>query len=148
MIKGYLDGKAFIPDLLVAYKDFKPRSKGPVVVLGVTKGAIHAMGKNVVKIFLEANGFRVIDLGYCVEPVMFANAAKKHKAKFVGISIPVTTAGAFIKKAISLVRKKAPKARIIIGGCAINEEWAPLVGADYYAEGAEQCVKLLKRLSK
>jgi len=117
-------------------------------VLGLTKGAVHAMGKDVLKIFLEADGFRVIDVGKCAEPKSFADSARKYKADFVGISIPVTTSELFVRKTVSLVRGARPEAKIIIGGCAINEEWVELVGADYYASDAKTAVELLKRLSR
>lgn len=148
MIKEYLAGRAYIPDLLLAYKESRRNKEGPVVVLGVTKGAVHATGKNVVKVFLEAYGFRVIDLGHCVEPRAFAKAVKKHEARLVGISVPVTTAEHFLKKTIKLVREESPRARVVIGGCAINDEWVKLVGADAYAPDAISGVKLFKRLSK
>ncbi|MBD3312664.1 hypothetical protein GF352_04400 [archaeon] len=148
VIKDYLAGRAYIPDLLVAYKESRRNNKGPVVVLGVTKGAVHATGKNVVKVFLEAHGFRVVDIGHCVEPEAFAKAVKKHKALLVGISIPVTTAEHFIKKTIKLVRKESARAKVVIGGCAINDEWVELVGADAYAPDAISGVKVFKRFSE
>jgi dimethylamine corrinoid protein len=118
----------------------------PVVVLGLCKGAIHDTGKNVVKICLEANGFKVIDVGKCAEPLSFALAAANNKARVVGISIPVTTSIPFIKKTITLIRKRSPKSKIVIGGCAIDEEWVSLLGVDGYAPNAESAVKLFKRL--
>jgi len=148
VIADYVEGKAFIPELFTAYKYFKSSSKSPVVVLGLVKGAIHDTGKNVLKVFLEADGFRVVDVGKCAEPKSFAHAAKKYKADFVGISIPVTTSDKFVKATISLVRRAWPKAKIIIGGCAINDEWVELVGADSYAHDAQSAVKLFRRLSK
>lgn len=139
-------GRAFIPDLLVAYDESELKPGGPIVVLGVVKGAVHALGKNVVKILLEANDFRVVDLGRCVEPQSFAKAVKKHQARLVGISVPVTTSQGFLEKTIRLVKKEG--ARVVIGGCAINDEWVKLVGADAYASSAEEGVKVFQELSQ
>ena len=43
-------------------------SKGKVVI-GTVKGDLHEIGKNIVKLMLETNGFEVKDLGYDVDPL-------------------------------------------------------------------------------
>lgn len=46
------------------------------VVIGVVEGDTHDIGKNLVKIMMETEGFEVIDLGRDVPPVDFVNKAK------------------------------------------------------------------------
>ena len=45
-------------------------AKGKVVI-GVVKGDLHEIGKNIVKLMLETNGFEVKDLGYDVDSLKF-----------------------------------------------------------------------------
>ena len=46
------------------------------VVLGTVKGDLHEIGKNIVKLMLEAMGFEVKDLGYDVDPLDFIKEAE------------------------------------------------------------------------
>jgi 5-methyltetrahydrofolate--homocysteine methyltransferase len=146
VISDYLAGKAFLPELFLAHDNHEVSEGAPIVVMGVVQGAIHSIGKHVVNAFLEANGFRVIDVGYCVPPIVFANAVKKHGAKVVGVSVPVTTCEKELRETIKLVHEQG--AKIVIGGCAITSEWKDLVGADGYALNAQGAVKVFKELVK
>ena len=53
------------------------------VVLGTVKGDLHEIGKNIVKLMLEATGFEVKDLGYDVDPLAFIKEAEALKADFI-----------------------------------------------------------------
>jgi len=61
-------------------------AKKPTVVIGTVSGDYHEIGKTVVGLLLQANGFEVVDLGADVDHVAFIDEAKKHKADIVGLS--------------------------------------------------------------
>jgi len=48
-----------------------------VAVIGAVQGDIHDIGKNLVKLMLEVNGIRVVDLGRDVDMETFVEACKK-----------------------------------------------------------------------
>ena len=61
------------------------------IVLGVIRGDLHEIGKNIVKLILETSGFEVKDLGYDVDPLNFIKEAEAMGADFIGVSSLMTT---------------------------------------------------------
>ena len=61
------------------------------VVIGTVEGDLHDIGKNLVGMMLEGAGFKVVDLGTDINPHAFAEAAKEHKPKILGMSALLTT---------------------------------------------------------
>ncbi|MFA6433264.1 MAG: homocysteine S-methyltransferase family protein [Elusimicrobiales bacterium] len=55
-------------------------------LLATVKGDVHDIGKNLVNIIFEANGFEVIDMGVKVPPEAIVAAALKEKPDFIGLS--------------------------------------------------------------
>jgi methanogenic corrinoid protein MtbC1 len=78
-------------------------SKGKVV-LGVVKGDLHEIGKNIVKLMLETNGFEVKDVGYDVDSLAFIKEAEAMGADIIGASSLMTTTMPGQKE-----RKRAPR---------------------------------------
>ena len=68
-----------------------PRGGQGKVVLGVVKGDLHEIGKNIVKLMLETNGYEVKDLGYDVDSLHFIKAAEEMGPDFIGASSLMTT---------------------------------------------------------
>ena len=61
------------------------------VVIGVIEGDTHDIGKNLVKIMLEASRFEVFDLGRDVPPARFVEKANEVEADLIAISTLMTT---------------------------------------------------------
>ncbi|MBW2366913.1 MAG: B12-binding domain-containing protein [Deltaproteobacteria bacterium] len=57
-------------------EDFESIAKKGKIVLGTVKGDLHEIGKNIVKLMLETNGFEVKDLGYDVDSADFIKEAE------------------------------------------------------------------------
>ena len=76
------------------------------IVLGVVKGDLHEIGKNIVKLILETNGFEVKDLGYDVDPLVFIKEAEAMGADFIGASSLMTTTMPGQKEIIELLKEK------------------------------------------
>jgi len=64
-------------------------SKGRIVMATV-KGDVHDIGKNIVGVVLQCNGFDVIDLGVMVPWTRILEAAKEHDAAMIGLSGLIT----------------------------------------------------------
>jgi dimethylamine corrinoid protein len=76
------------------------------VVIGVVQGDTHDIGKNLVKIMLETEGFEVIDLGRDIPPENFVNKAKEVRASIIVLSTLMTTTMEGMAEVISLLNKK------------------------------------------
>ena len=112
-------------------------AKGKVVI-GVVKGDLHEIGKNIVKLMLETNGFEVKDLGYDVDSLDFIKAGKEMGADFIGISSLMTTTMPGQQEIIEFLKDKGlrDKYRVVIGGAPTSQIWADKIGADLYCEDA------------
>jgi methanogenic corrinoid protein MtbC1 len=112
-------------------------SKGKVVI-GTVKGDLHEIGKNIVKLMLETNGFEVKDLGYDVDPLDFIKAAEEMGADFIGASALMTTTMPRQQEIIEFLKDKGlrDKYKVVIGGAPTSQMWADKIGADLYCEDA------------
>tara|TARA_R110000796_G_scaffold98628_11_gene206298 strand:- start:39722 stop:42337 length:2616 start_codon:yes stop_codon:yes gene_type:complete len=72
-----------------AEKDEKAKGKGKIIMATV-KGDVHDIGKNIVGVVLQCNGFEVIDLGVMVSWTDILKAAKDNDADIIGLSGLIT----------------------------------------------------------
>ncbi len=112
------------------------------IILATVRGDIHDIGKNIVKMLLENYGYDVIDLGKDVPEEVVVKAAIKHDIKLIGLSALMTTTVKSMKDTIAALKKAGCKAKIVVGGAVLNEEYVEFVGADYYGKDAGVTVKI------
>jgi MtaA/CmuA family methyltransferase len=149
--------KCFLPDVLLMADAFyagyeiirKRLPRQPAhqvdVILGTVKGDCHEIGKDLVRIFLEINGFNVLDLGVNVEPTDFIDKARSTNAPIIGLSAFITSARQQLKAVIEQAEKEGLKdTRIIVGGAAVSQGIAADIGAHGYARNAVAAVQLVK----
>jgi 5-methyltetrahydrofolate--homocysteine methyltransferase len=72
-----------------AEKDENSKGKGKVIMATV-KGDVHDIGKNIVGVVLQCNGFEVIDLGVMVPWQEILKAANENDADMIGLSGLIT----------------------------------------------------------
>jgi len=65
------------------------RSKGKIVMATV-KGDVHDIGKNIVGVVLQCNGYEVVDLGVMVPWAKILDTARETKADMIGLSGLIT----------------------------------------------------------
>lgn len=111
------------------------------VVIATVEGDIHDIGKNIVKLLLENYGFNVIDLGRDVAPEAVLRATVEHNASIVALSALMTTTVPAMAKTVALIKKRAPRVKIIVGGAVLTESYADMIGADAYAPDAMGAVR-------
>lgn len=116
------------------------------IVLATVKGDVHDIGKNIVKVLLENYGFDVIDLGKDVDIQKIVETVKEYKIKVVGLSALMTTTVISMKKTIDELRKNNLSCSVIVGGAVLNEEYARMIGADFYAKDARDTVKIAEKI--
>jgi methanogenic corrinoid protein MtbC1 len=123
------------PKIMEAGEQGAPKGK---VVIGVVKGDLHEIGKNIVKLMLETNGFEVKDLGYDVDSLTFIKEAEALGADIIGASSEI----------IELLKDKGLRDRykVVIGGAPTGQEWADQIGADLWCEDASSAPGLMAEL--
>ncbi len=161
--KGFEQGTVFLPQLLVSaetakaafaiLKDSLAKSGGQgekkdKVILATVKGDIHDIGKNIVKVLLENYGFDVIDMGKDVAPERITEKAKEENVQLVGLSALMTTTVVSMEETIRQLRKSVPGCQVMVGGAVLNQEYADMIGADFYGKDAMQSVYYAQRVFK
>lgn len=118
------------------------------IVIATVKGDVHDIGKNIVKVLLENYGFPVFDLGKDVPPETVIEAVKKENAGLVGLSALMTTTVANMKETIEHLRRETPWVKIMVGGAVLTQEYADMIGADFYGTDAMASVRYAMRLAE
>ncbi len=80
---------AHLLPFIEAAKEEGAKGKGKIIMATV-KGDVHDIGKNIVGVVLQCNGFEIIDLGVMVPWMDIINAAKEHDADIIGLSGLIT----------------------------------------------------------
>ena len=153
--RRFEDGDYFLPELLVAAEVFKQAvaivkphltesvaAKG-TVVLGTVEGDIHDIGKNIVALAFETNGYEVVDLGIDVAIERFAEAQQEKGAVVVGASAMITSTLPALKRVVVDLRARCPEARILIGGAPVTPQLVIEYGSDAYAGDAIEAVRVV-----
>jgi len=159
--KLFEEGEFFVPEMLIsaramqaglavlkpklALADIKATGR---VVAGTVKGDLHDIGKNLVCMLLEGAGFEVIDLGTDVAPEKFIEVIKEGKADLVALSALLTTTMPNMRATIEGLKAAGlrEKAKVMIGGAPVTQNYADQIGADGYAPDASRAVALAKSL--
>jgi 5-methyltetrahydrofolate--homocysteine methyltransferase len=116
------------------------------VVIGTVKGDVHDIGKEIVDIMLSSEGFEVIDLGTDVGKEKFADTVQKTGADILSMSALLTTTREYMAEVIDYFREEGLEVKILVGGGAVNVEYAKEIGADAYGKDAVDAVRKAKEL--
>ena len=159
--EGFEKGTVFLPQLLMSAEAAKSafavlkgrmdqsgevQEKIGTVVLATVKGDIHDIGKNIVKVLLENYSFDVIDLGKDVPPEQIVETVLSKNVRLVGLSALMTTTVVSMEETIKQLREKAPGCRVMVGGAVLNQDYADMIGADFYGKDAMQSVHYAQKL--
>ena len=159
--KGFEKGTVFLPQLLMSAdaakssfavlkeeleKNGGEEKEKEKVVLATVKGDIHDIGKNIVKVLLENYSFEVIDLGKDVAPERIVETVLEKEVRLVGLSALMTTTVVSMEETIRQLREKAPDCKVMVGGAVLNQEYADMIGADFYGKDAMQSVYYAQKI--
>lgn len=118
----------------------------PTIVIATVAGDIHDIGKNLVALMLKNYGFHVIDLGKDVPSDVIIDTAIKENAQIIALSALMTTTMKEMDNVVKLAKEKQVKAKIIIGGAVITQDYCDEIHADGYSKDAAGAVKCAERL--
>ena len=148
--------KYFLPQLIASAETMKkaveilePKRRGEklaTIVMATVKGDIHDIGKNLVVLMLKNYGYDVIDLGKDVETDDILKTAIEKDAKVIGLSALMTTTMMEMKTVVDRAKEMGVKAKIVIGGAVVTQDFADEIGADGYSSDAREAVKVVSRL--
>jgi methanogenic corrinoid protein MtbC1 len=118
------------------------------VVIGTAQGDIHDIGKNMVALMLQVNGFKVVDLGTNVSPQTFIDAARRERADIIAMSSLLTPTLPYIKDLVKRLESLDERKRytVIAGGAPITRDWAQAAGLDGFGEDAVEAVAVCQSL--
>lgn len=120
------------------------------VVIGTCQGDIHDIGKNMVALMLQVNGFKVVDLGTNVAPRAFIDAAKREAADIIAMSSLLTPSMPYIRDVAELLAGFGLRRQFLLvaGGAPITQAWADSVGVDGFGEDAVEAVEVCRQLMR
>ncbi|MCH5307732.1 MAG: homocysteine S-methyltransferase family protein [Prevotella sp.] len=157
----FQDGKAFVPQLLMAGRAMKaalellkPMLAGTAstsigkVLIGTVKGDLHDIGKNLVASMLEGCGFEVVNIGIDVSAETFIEEIKNSKPDILAMSALLTTTMGYMKEVIDALEKAGirQQVKVMVGGAPVTQNFANEIGADGYSDNANSAVTVAKQL--
>ncbi len=152
-------GQYFVPELILsgemmksASALMKPLMTGEQKVegkrigkflLGTVEGDIHDIGKDMVAMLMDMNGFEVRDLGVDVSARRFSEVAQEFKPDVIGLSGLLTLSYESMKQVVDALKEAGlrDKVKVIIGGGQVDEHACKYVEADAWVTDAVTGVK-------
>jgi dimethylamine corrinoid protein len=157
----YEEEEYFLPEVLICSDAFnaglavvqphldKSSLEKPIkMVIGVVEGDTHDIGKNLVRILMDASGFEVYDLGRDVPLDRFIEKAEEVESDLICMSTLMTTTMDGMKTVIDKLKEKnlRDKYKVLIGGGPISQRFCEIIGADLYCKDASTAVKKAREL--
>lgn len=122
--------------------DESDASKGDLVLIGVVEGDMHDIGKNLVKVMLDANGYSCHDLGKNVPTERFLETIAETRPRYLALSTLMSTTMIGMQDVVKGMDLARPKERplVMIGGGPVTQGFAESIGADFYGKEAKSAV--------
>jgi len=157
--KKFSEGKAFVPEMLMAAKAMKTAMKhiepffrsGSVkhkgtIIAGTIQGDLHDIGKNLVAMMLEGSGWKVVDLGVDVGFEKIEPVLRENPDAIIGLSALLTTTMVNMKEVVTKVKAMNPKSIVMVGGAPLTQAFCDDIGADFYSPDPQGAVAYLDKL--
>ncbi|MGQ1786847.1 MULTISPECIES: cobalamin B12-binding domain-containing protein [unclassified Saccharicrinis] len=156
----FRENKVFVPQVLMSAKamsaaldHLKPffqsgeaERKGTFII-GTVEGDLHDIGKNLVAMMVEGNGYEVIDLGTDVKAEKFIETAEQYPGSVIGLSALLTTTMSNMGKIVAAIKERNTDFKVCIGGAPVNQDFCDKIGADSYNPDPQGVVEFLNALA-
>ncbi len=103
-----------------AEKEVGAKGKGKIIMATV-KGDVHDIGKNIVGVVLQCNGFEIVDLGVMVPWQDILKAAVEHDADMIGLSGLITPSLDEMVTVAEEMQKAGMTMPLMIGGATTSK---------------------------
>ena len=127
-------------------------SRGRLVIATV-KGDVHDIGKNIVSVVLQCNGYEVIDLGVMAPCDKILDAAVSEQADYIGLSGLITPSLNEMVHVAGEMQRRGLGLPLLIGGATTSPRHTALKidpvydGAVVYVKDASRAARVLSKLS-
>jgi 5-methyltetrahydrofolate--homocysteine methyltransferase len=104
------------------------------LLLATIEGDIHDIGKNIVAMIMDLNGFEVMDLGVDVSADMIIENAKSFQPDVIGVSGLLTLAFDPMKALVEKLKDAGlrDQFKVIVGGAQLDQQVCDYIGADAF----------------
>lgn len=156
---AFRDGVIFVPQVLMsaramsaAMDHLKPHfvsgdiNRKGTFIIGTVEGDVHNIGKDLVAMMAEGNGYEIIDLGVDIKPETFIEAAEKYPDAVIGLSCLLTTTMPNMEKTVKAIKESYPNRVVCVGGAPIHEDFSHRIGADSYLPDPQGAVEFLNSI--
>jgi methylmalonyl-CoA mutase cobalamin-binding domain/chain len=118
------------------------------IVIGTVSGDIHDIGKNIVTMMLQADGWDVLDLGVDVSAENFVKAVREEKPDVLCLSALLSSTMNEMKTVIEALEKNGlrKQVKVIVGGRPITKMIAKEIGADGYADDSVAAIRVVREM--
>lgn len=142
-----------VPFMKAEESDQAKRGRGKIVMATV-KGDVHDIGKNIVRVVLQCNGYEVVDLGVMVPCQQILDAAREEGADMIGLSGLITPSLDEMVHVASEMSKQGFDLPLLIGGATTSPAHTSVKidpaysGPVVYVKDASRAVGVVKRLDE
>lgn len=162
------EGKMFLPQVVKSARVMKKsvahllpymeadvdgmESSNKTILMATVKGDVHDIGKNIVGVVLQCNGYDVIDLGVMVPATTIINAAIENKVDVIGLSGLITPSLQEMSQMARELKREGIKIPLLIGGATTSKmHTAVKIDPHYdhpviYVADASRCVGVVNKL--
>ena len=110
-------------------------SENNIVIMATVKGDVHDIGKNIVSVVTQCNGYDVKDLGVMVDCETIVNAAQKENAVAIGLSGLITPSLDEMIRVLKELRHRGMTTPVIVGGATTSTLHTAVKMAPEYPDG-------------
>lgn len=160
--KEFKIGNVGIPEVLVSSRAMhaslyvlKPiltksnlKQKKGRIIIGTVAGDLHDLGKNMVSMVFQGDGYEVIDLGIDVPASSFVAAISRYQPDVLAMSALLTTTMDEFKHVIDEIENEGlrDQVKIVVGGGPITPDYAHEIGANGYGEDVFEAITIINQL--
>ena len=103
--------------------------------MATVKGDVHDIGKNIVCVVTQCNGYEVEDLGVMVDTQTIVDTAQKHNVDVIGLSGLITPSLDEMIKVVQELQRRGMKTPVIVGGATTSALHTAVKMAPEYPDG-------------
>jgi 5-methyltetrahydrofolate--homocysteine methyltransferase len=111
---------AWLEPLMEGQKSKSRKCQGRIV-LATAKGDVHDIGKNIVGVVLQCNGYEVIDLGVMVHAETIFQTAREYDADIIGVSGLITPSLEEMSHVAKEMQRQGFDIPLLIGGATTSK---------------------------
>jgi 5-methyltetrahydrofolate--homocysteine methyltransferase len=130
----------------------KDSKSGTLILMATVKGDVHDIGKNIVSVVLQCNGYEVVDLGVMVPAETILQEARDRGADVIGLSGLITPSLDQMVHVAAEMERLDFDAPLLIGGATTSRRHTAVriaeryTGPTVHVVDASRCVPVLRSI--